>query len=624
MGDAAVRAGRPGARDDGPPPAGHLAAAYRRRPAPAHRGRPGPGPGAAPRPSRRGRRARHRPRRRRRSTRTSRRPARRASATAASTRSRHRGEVAVRGSIVDVFPVHRRPAGAHRPLGRRGRSPDRVLGRRSALHQRRTTRSWLFPCRELLPTDEVRERAAALLASRAVGSGAVGAPGRGPDLRRHGVVAALAVGADEHLLPDLLPDDALVLLVEPAPHARPGARPPRRGGRAGATLWPTWGATGRAFPRLSPAVRPPARPHDGAGWTAVSPRPRRPTRRPRRRPAFDPVVGDGEGLAEQAAGLPPTATGSCSPPTVTGTAGRLPTCSPARASTSHDPRRRPPGRDRHRGRAARTRRRPAGRELAVIAEADLTGRRRAHRAPAPAHAGAPTSTTTSSPATSSCTTSTASAATGHGHARHRRRRARLPAARVPGRRQALRPVRPGRRRPPLHRWRQPVAEPARRRGLAEDEGPGALRGARRSPRSSSSSTAAASPRPGHAFGPDTPWQRELEDAFPYEETPDQAQRDRGREGRHGGAGPDGPPRLRRRRLRQDRGRASAPRSRRCRTASRSRCSCPTTLLANQHGQTFRERFAQLPGAGRGAVALPDHRRAGRGGRGRRRRVRSTW
>ncbi|MDT0310493.1 transcription-repair coupling factor [Streptomyces sp. DSM 44917] len=27
--------------------------------------------------------------------------------------------------------------------------------------------------------------------------------------------------------------------------------------------------------------------------------------------------------------------------------------------------------------------------------------------------------------------------------------------------------------------------------------------------------------PGHAFGPDTPWQRELEDAFPYPETPDQ-------------------------------------------------------------------------------------------------------
>ena len=27
--------------------------------------------------------------------------------------------------------------------------------------------------------------------------------------------------------------------------------------------------------------------------------------------------------------------------------------------------------------------------------------------------------------------------------------------------------------------------------------------------------------PGYAFGPDTPWQRELEDAFPFTETPDQ-------------------------------------------------------------------------------------------------------
>ena len=32
--------------------------------------------------------------------------------------------------------------------------------------------------------------------------------------------------------------------------------------------------------------------------------------------------------------------------------------------------------------------------------------------------------------------------------------------------------------------------------------------------------------PGHAFGPDSPWQRELEDAFPYAETPDQLGRDR--------------------------------------------------------------------------------------------------
>ncbi len=33
--------------------------------------------------------------------------------------------------------------------------------------------------------------------------------------------------------------------------------------------------------------------------------------------------------------------------------------------------------------------------------------------------------------------------------------------------------------------------------------------------------AARQAAPGHAFDPDTPWQRELEDAFPYQETPDQ-------------------------------------------------------------------------------------------------------
>ena len=40
----------------------------------------------------------------------------------------HRGEVAVRGSIVDVFPSTADRAGPHRPVGRRGRPPHRVLG----------------------------------------------------------------------------------------------------------------------------------------------------------------------------------------------------------------------------------------------------------------------------------------------------------------------------------------------------------------------------------------------------------------------------------------------------------------------------------------------------------------
>ena len=59
---------------------------------------------------------------------------------------------------------------------------------------------------------------------------------------------------------------------------------------------------------------------------------------------------------------------------------------------------------------------------------------------------------------------------------------------------------------------------------------------------------------GHAFSPDGAWQTELEASFPYVETPDQlaAIRDVKRDMEN--AAPDGPPRLRRRRLRQDRGR----------------------------------------------------------------------
>ena len=73
---------------------------------------------------------------------------------------------------------------------------------------------------------------------------------------------------------------------------------------------------------------------------------------------------------------------------------------------------------------------------------------------------------------------------------------------------------------------------------------------------------------GHAFGPDTPWQAEMEASFPFVETEDQLKAIADVKARHGGAAADGPPGLRRRRLRQDRGGACGPSSRRCRTAGR--------------------------------------------------------
>ena len=58
--------------------------------------------------------------------------------------------------------------------------------------------------------------------------------------------------------------------------------------------------------------------------------------------------------------------------------------------------------------------------------------------------------------------------------------------------------------------------------------------------------------PGHAFSPDSHWQQEFEDAFEYDLTVDQSNRDRRHQARHGVADADGSPAVRRRRLRQDR------------------------------------------------------------------------
>ena len=98
---------------------------------------------------------------------------------------------------------------------------------------------------------------------------------------------------------------------------------------------------------------------------------------------------------------------------------------------------------------------------------------------------------------------------------------------------------------------------------------------------------------GHAFGPDTPWQRELEDAFPYTETPDQlstiadVKRDMER------ATP------------MDRVVCGDVGYGKTEIAVRAAFKAvadgkqvavlvPTTLLASQHLQTFSERFAGFP------------------------------
>ena len=99
--------------------------------------------------------------------------------------------------------------------------------------------------------------------------------------------------------------------------------------------------------------------------------------------------------------------------------------------------------------------------------------------------------------------------------------------------------------------------------------------------------------PGHAFAPDTPWQRELEDAFPYEETPDQLTAIEEVKADMETTVPMD------RLICGDVGFGKTEVALRAafkavQDGKQVAILAPTTLLANQHGQTFRERFAGYP------------------------------
>ena len=114
---------------------------------------------------------------------------------------------------------------------------------------------------------------------------------------------------------------------------------------------------------------------------------------------------------------------------------------------------------------------------------------------------------------------------------------------------------------------------------------------------------------GHAFGPDTPWQRELEDAFPFVETPDQL------------ATVDEVKRDMEQSVPMDRLVCGDVGYGKTEIAVRAAFKAvqdgkqvavlvPTTLLVQQHYSTFAERYRRLPGERQGAEPVPD-RQGGR-------------
>jgi len=208
----------------------------------------------------------------------------------------HRGELAVRGSIVDVFP-----STAHAPvrIDLWGDEVDRltvfsVADQRSVEDLAEVE---LFGCRELLGTDEVRAAAASLVGRQPWGRQQWERLAEG--LLFDGMESWLPwVSTEERILPDLLPDTAQVLLVEPRRMRDRAVELLDEEAALAATLATTWGADGEQFPRLhlgfdrllamtaAPAWTVTAAP-EGPGTTVVA------------ATGWDPVMGDPDRVVKQ-------------------------------------------------------------------------------------------------------------------------------------------------------------------------------------------------------------------------------------------------------------------------------------------------------------------------------------
>ncbi|MCC6226539.1 MAG: transcription-repair coupling factor [Microthrixaceae bacterium] len=159
----------------------------------------------------------------------------------------HRGEVAVRGSIVDVFPS---TSDAPIRMDLWGDEVDRLC--EFAVADQRAGAEVgsveVFPCRELLPTREVSERAQALIATAPWGREQWQRLADGETF--DGMESWLPwVCERTHVLGDLLPDDALVLAVEPHRFRARATEIVAEETDLADVLAGTWAATGE-MPRL--------------------------------------------------------------------------------------------------------------------------------------------------------------------------------------------------------------------------------------------------------------------------------------------------------------------------------------------------------------------------------------
>ncbi len=296
----------------------------------------------------------------------------------------HRGEVSVRGSIVDVFPS---TADVPIRIDLWGDEVDRLS--EFCVHDQRSTADLaeveIFPARELLPTDDVRARASALIAAEPWGREQWERLAEG--LVFDGMESWMPwLTAGEHTLVDLLDADAQVVLVEPRRMRDRAAEILAEEADLAGSLSKTWGASGTEFPRLHAPFDDLLANTPAGAWTFLPVADRADTAAIEAT-GWGPVVGDGEGLGRRIAELLGQRYRVVVAADTEGSAHRL-----------HDLLL-SIGLDLTIDVEARTDlTRPGGRivvapldhgfvlpavRLAVITEADLTGRRRAHRRPRP-------------------------------------------------------------------------------------------------------------------------------------------------------------------------------------------------------------------------------------------------
>lgn len=443
----------------------------------------------------------------------------------------HRGEVARRGSIVDVFPA---TVDAPVRIDLWGDEVDRlttfnVNDQRSLADLGEAV---IFPARELLPTPEVRARAAALVGEQPWGREHWERLAEG--LVFDGMESWLPwLAADERLLTDLLPADALVVLVEPKRLRDRAADVVAEEDDLARTLAVTWGASQQAsFPRLHLEPERLLQSVGSAALTLVNV-PETPDTPAISAGPWAPSVGQDDALSTRLQRLLTDGYRVVIAADGAGSATRL-------ASLLRDAGVDLPvvGSDGHplSEAAERDLTRPGGRivvapllsgfvlhdvKLAVLTEADLTGRRRAHRTPRPR-------TRDSGRFFEDLKPGDFIVHYHHGVGRYGGMVTRaiggverdyllleykggdklyVPSDQIDAVRHYV-----GGESPPLHRLGGSDFAKAKGRVRAE---------VRRIAQELVVLYQKRLHTPGHAFGPDTVWQHELEEAFPYVETPDQ-------------------------------------------------------------------------------------------------------